>query len=246
MQTRKWEISIILILLLLPLAGSAMAKAPAPGCFVTKATDTPEELSVLVQQDSRVAARYSSHFGMSPASLATYFHQHLTLTTLTRPGDYETYFIGRNGHIFKHMVHLAAGTKVFAAEDGKPVIIARCGNPMAKTLPKIISKKPVFFESSSNATQATVIPELETPLPIISTEPLEVLPPTEPEWKVASAIQSPVSPVLTVLPILAGLSVVSSGSHSHGNVVPEPSGLFLLAAGGFPAMLYGFRRNRKS
>ena len=219
-----------LTILLSAAAYAAVLRTP-PGSFATKFVTSPAELSDLVKNDQVAARRFSEHFGVTRAELVAYFRDHLQVKTLSRSGDYTIYFISKGGRVASRRARLFPGEKVFAGPDGKPVILARCGNPLARRLPKI----PV------RTVREIPPPKLGTAEPLISLQESELVP-TLVQAEAAPALTSepPEPPIVLsttvstftraawLAPALLGAVAVRS---KHSEVIPEPMSLAALGLG---------------
>lgn len=269
MRIRYWIGALLCILLLCCAVASQAAPRAAmpPGSFLTKSVSNPEDLAKQIEQDKRVASRFSRHFGMPVNELAEYVRKNLRMSQLKSSGKYTTYFITKGDRILVHTKSFKAGRKVFETPDGRPVLDAACGNPLTRSLPKIVAKveaeqvvveKPVapppppVQETPPMVVELPVTPpEVETPVEEapqmaqeLNTPPPEVavldMPPTE----FTSAASLLTRAILPGLLTAGAASAVFGGKGGGGETVPEPSGLIVLGSSAV-ALCAGFRIRRR-
>lgn len=102
-----------------------------PGSFVKEPTRSIEELNRHIQKNPKVAERYAKLIKMSPEMIRLAFSK-LRLTTLKENTYLDVYYCRqtKSGDVIGHKRRLVRkGTKIFATEDGLPVMIQICGNP---------------------------------------------------------------------------------------------------------------------
>lgn len=252
LERRPLLFSVFIVFLALGIAGPSSAKMP-PGAFVTKSVASPGELSDLIDKDKITALRYSKHYGMSTSELSRYIKDNLVVYTLPKTQTFTTYYITKSGRIIEHVKKLKAGTRVLASPRGDPVIDLRCGNPLGKSLPKIVSQ----VESSKQATTPTeVAPQPPAKETIVATAPAESAVPqpiqeavlAEPpfELPIAPPIAAITSGASWLAPALLGAGAVGTlvGSKGSSNMVSEPSSMIMLGMGAMTLMAQ-LRRKRK-
>jgi hypothetical protein len=240
------------LLLSLPAAvGAARASVPF-GSFLTKPVSSVNELAALTRKDRVLASRFSRHFGMQGSAIADYFEKNLTISALPRSGRYTVYYVTPSGRIVVHRKYLKAGTKVFVAFNGQPILDVKCGNPMSKYLPKPIAqaKPPVKVAEAPEpvpVTTALVQPPEVKPAEPVAPEPVKMEVLAEPPAELP-----PVAPVATkgaswLIPGLLGVGAVGaiSGGGGGEEVIPEPTGFFALSMGMLSLLAYASRRSRQ-
>ena len=223
-------LAMCLLLCALPFAHAA--KSPAPGAYFTRPVSGVNDLCKLMQEDPKVAARFSKHFGMSTGDLCVYFKENLSLAKLPKNGRHTEYFIDVHGRMVSHIKYLNAGLPVLVTASGTPVIDMRCGNPMMKRLPKPVAKAAPKIE-------VKVAQQTQELLPVVVPEPIPIVtppPPVEPVTQVLA--QAPqefsfapaaiASGVAALLPLLGGGAV---SGHNTPTPVPEPSSMLVLLSG---------------
>lgn len=221
----------------------SQAAVPPPGSFLTKSVSNPEELAKLIESDKRVGERYSRHFGMSVKELAEYARKNLKVSQLKTSGKFTAYYISSGNRILVHTKSFKAGRKVFVTPDGKPVIDVVCGNPLVRSLPKIVVKVETKKEEivpPPVVEQPRIVAEIPTTVPEAPPPPeVEVLnmPPTE--FSSAASLLSK-----AVLPGLLAVGVSTVFGHEPPPV-PEPAGLIVLGSS-LTILTVGIRIRRRS
>lgn len=250
MSARSWVVaSMCALLLSLPVASKAAKSKVPPGSFLTRPVSSASELAKLVREDKVTALRYSKHFGMDPAALALYFQDHLSVSTLKSSKRFPTmYFIAENGRIVTRKKTLKAGTKIFVGHDGQPVMDIACGNPFAKSLPKVAKAVPPVFPKPLVLPPEPVVPAVTEPPPPtvespsvaeVLSEPLE---PVEVEVLATPALEFPPA-AIWLIPSLIGVGALAGGGGN--GPIPEPTSIFVLGTG-VVGLLFKFGRSVKS
>lgn len=223
--------------LLLGAPWPAEARMPE-GSFATAPIATPQELGNLLLSDPITARRYSTHFGKDPGELAAYIHNNLRPSTLQKPAVYRVYYITPAGRVVTRQKRLEAGTPVFVDHRGQPLIEGRCGNPMVRTFPPPEPKIGVHPVTS----------ELDFSLGGPGLVEVAALPQGSYDVGMISPLQPPLEEVKGFATILAAASIPAllGATSVHGSkVIPEPSSLMVLAAGGVTAIIR-MRRSRRA
>ena len=246
------------VLLLFCVLAACMLPAQAAtmpyGSFLTRPISDGDDLAQLLRRDKVVARRFANHYGMSNDAIADYIEKYGQVVTLSQSKNYVEYFIESSGRVRKHHKLLRPGTRILVVK-GTPVLDMRCGNPMNKTLPKIVERvQPMVQETPPPPAPAPVQPQaLETPPLVQVLEQPVAPPPPAPEPLVQVLSEKPMeypaiasSPGITelawLLPGLVGLSTLGGGSSNA--VVPEPTGLMVLGFGAAGFVLTCSRRLR--
>lgn len=242
---------MLLCILVLGCSVISQAAVPPPGSFLTKSVSNPEELAKHIESDKRVGQRYSRHFGMSVKALADYARKNLKVSQLKTTRSFTTYYITRGDRILVHKKSFRAGRKIFVTPDGTPVLDVLCGNPLVRSLPKIIVKvEPIKQEIVE---QPPVVAEVPTIPPVVETPVVEAPPPViaslPPEVEVLNMPPTEFSSAASLLSkaVLPGLLAIGAGSvfgRDETTVIPEPSGL--IALGSSLTMLAGIGIRRRS
>jgi hypothetical protein len=242
-RTRFVLVFLVLASIALP-ATASIGKRTTPGSFVTRCVSSVDDLCTLVKRDPVVAKRFAKHFGVPTDRIVQYFRENLRVVSLRRGGKYKTFFVDKRGRIVPHSTYLLTGERVFVTRDGKPVLIAKCGNPVSKVLPSV---------QENRAVAPIAQPELISPIAEAGPAMGETVAMQPPTWEVAAMpiaelpLMPAITPVLTkasssaLIPLLLGAGALIPSDHHHP-VVPEPSSLLVLLVG-LPA-LAGFARFR--
>jgi hypothetical protein len=201
----------VLIITMFVVVGIGQATVP-PGSFATRAINSMTDLNRLMKRDRRTARRYAKHFHMSESEIAKYFRENLRISRCRRTTVFDVYFITKSGRIVVHRRRIKAGTHILVDAKGTPVLLAVCGNPLLRKLPKP-AKKPAIKK----------IAQKQPPIKIVQQPIADLLPPTveisaplsEPV-RMAVLSEPPTEIIQQALPVAAivtptGLSVVSSG-----------------------------------
>ena len=227
---------------------TAMSAAQHPGrnSFLNESVRSTDQLIAEVKADPDIRDSYERHFQMSDAQLYSYLR---TLHPMRLEHDevFTIYSVPPGGELKAHTQRLRKGELVFVDMNGKPILRARCGNPLVGAPPGVIP------EAEAQGTP----PEMkEMPVPtaeVVPTIPL-VLQPAPPVVPEVAVMPSPPTTVTTTaaqpLPLLPLLALPIIGGSSHGgnggNVtppVPEPMSMLGLALGA--GTLLARRRRKK-
>ena len=249
----RYCVGMLLCILALGCPVISQAAVPPPGSFLTKSVSNPEELAKHIESDKRVGQRYSRHFGMSVKALADYVRKNLKASQLKTSGRFTTYYITSGDRILVHKKSFKAGRKIFVTPDGTPVIDILCGNPLVRSLPKIVvkvepMKQEIVVPPPVVAEVPTTPPQFEVPVPEAPPEVVASLP--LPEVEVLNMPPTEFSSAASLLSkaVLPGLLAIGAGSvfgHDGGTTVPEPTGLIALGSS-FTMLAAGIRIRRRS
>lgn len=138
----------IAALLFVLVSSTVIAGGLPKGSFLNAPVVNVEQLSQQVVDDAVVAARYAKHFGTSRNAVVEYFQDNLKAGRLKTSWECTVYMISEKTDIVSTHKVLSAGTYVFAAADGRPMLDAVSGNPLTDAMP-IAS-----FKSSSRSKTA--------------------------------------------------------------------------------------------
>jgi len=225
------------------------AEKTTPGSFLAHRSNGVSALVNQVSSDKKVAARYAKHYGVSTGELISYFKNNLKLTKLSKSYATTLYFVNRSGKVQAKRTILKAGSPIFVGPNGIPMLDWKCGNPLGKTLPKIV---PVAATPTAKpaAPQWQVAP---SPALEVMTEATEILPVAMPiaatpallaENSIPFADTGAISPFMllgSAIPALLG------GVRVHADAlpsVPEPSSVLALMIGTSGILFHMKRRNR--
>ena len=237
-------IMLVCVLAACVLPAQAASTRMPYGSFLTRPVSGAADFAQLLRQDKVVAQRFADHYGMNNDALADYFEKYGKVVTISKSGSYVEYFIDKYGRVQKHHKLLRPGTKILAVK-GTPILDLRCGNPMNKTLPKIVEKaEPIVQEitAPAPAPEPVVIQPTPAPVPVVQVLPEK---PLEYPTAVTVATAPRVNELVWLLPGLIGLGTLSGGSDNPGPPIPETSALLLgLGGTGFVLTFYRRLRNR--
>jgi hypothetical protein len=187
---------------------------------------------------------------MPAQEIVAYFQANLRAATLKHSGTYKVYFVTPSGRVVSRSEYIPAGEKIFVTPSGRPVICARCGNPLSKA----INRSDVYKTPSPVLQSSTLQPELAAPI----TEAAPVMTPTavavepaapQPVEQVAAIpiaeLPAKIIPVAahSYAPLLVGLAFLPHDDDTK-KPIPEPSSLLVLAFGGL-STLAGISRFRR-
>jgi len=154
------------------------------------------------------------------------------------------YSVPTTGELQAHTQRLKKGELVFADMNGKPILRARCGNPLTSPTSGIVPTEELNMATPPMREMS--VPEAE----VVPTIPLALAPapPVVPEE--IAVVPTPVTPVTTVasqslplLPLLA-LPIVGGSIHGGGNPPPVPEPMTMVALASGAGMLIARRRKK--
>ena len=172
-----------------PLLGALAAVGLAAQAYAAPAHNLPDSflptraasISQLVQQvqtNPTVRRHYASYFHIPESRIAKYLRQNLVASRLSRGGQYTVYLVRQNSLIYPVMVHLPAGSRVFALRSGPAVMTSGDGNPlrrfeMAQETHYIKpAKQQIIYKVSPSRQQLAPIQVHETILPTVIYTPV--------------------------------------------------------------------------
>ncbi|MBL8040687.1 MAG: PEP-CTERM sorting domain-containing protein [Chthonomonas sp.] len=145
----------ILKRLLLPLLiaaitmGVGWAKVP-PNSYLIYTVDTVPDLIAQIKKYPVVSDRFERHFGMTQDEIVDYFKT-LRLSKITKAGVYTVYNVpATTGELRSQQHALKAGYRVWVNEDGKPILVHVCGNPMTRG-PRVVAAENSLLEGITTA-----------------------------------------------------------------------------------------------
>ena len=239
MNTINGRILLIGLIIFVFGVGLCSASRMPYGAFLTQPVSSVDQLVNIIEQDSLVSSRYTSHFGMNQAALKEYFRNNVEVKALDEDTTYTVYFI-QKGRVTAHKKTLKAGALIFITTTGVPIMDMECGNPIVKNLPKMLAKKP--------APIVAVEPYMAE-LPVV--EPTEILNPEPVEMEVLS--EPPLEFFALVPPVMASASssswivptILGVGVIGNRQPVPEPGSMALLGIG-VTGMISLYLKRRRS
>jgi hypothetical protein len=226
------------------LTAMSMAQHPGRNSFLNESVRTTDQLIAEVKSDPDIRDSYERHFQMSEDQLYTYLRT-LHPMRLEHDDIFTIYSIPPGGELKAHTQRLHKGELVFVDMNGKPILRARCGNPLVGAPPGVIPEESVTGGPSAMVPMTVPQAELVPTIPLS----LQPAPPTVPEVAVVPPTITPVvtttaSQRLPLLPLLA-LPIIGGSTHGGGGggVVPEPMTMAALALGA--GTLMAKRRGKK-
>jgi hypothetical protein len=215
------------------LSAMGMAQHPGRNSFLNESVRSTDQLIAEVKGDPQIRDSYERHFQMSEDQLYTYLRT-LHPMRLQRDDVFTIYSIPPGGELKAHTQRLRKGELVFVDMNGKPILRARCGNPLVGAPPGAIPQEDV------SGTPTGMVPMSVPEAALVPTIPLALqpAPPTVPE---VAVMPPTVTPVVTtaaqgipLLPLLA-LPIIGGSVHGGGGggftPVPEPMTMVALATG---------------
>jgi hypothetical protein len=219
------------------------AQHPGRNSFLVESARSTDQLISEVRSNSNIRDSYERHFRMTEDQLYTYLRT-LHPVRLDHDDVFTVYSVPPGGELKAHTQRLKKGELVFADMNGKPILRARCGNPLVGTPPGVVPDAELAV--STPEMKDMPVPEAE----LVPNVPLAMAPapPVIPEEVVFTPPATPVvtsSQGIPLLPLLA-LPVVGAtggGGHTPGTPTPEPATMAALAAGAGALMV---KRRKKS
>ena len=234
---KRVPIALLAVMFVLAIASAAIAAERTPaGSFVKFRATSVTQLANQVANDTTARVRYAQHFGVSPDEVGKYFTENLKLTTLKAPMKVQTWYVGRQGRIYKKTKLYPKGTPVFASNDGKPLLAWSCGNPLSASLPLKLQEEPVVASSGAVETKVLANPVETITAAAVTSPPLieaVAIAPVAAAPPIDALAMPPIAvppPIVSRLPwfLLFGFAP-HGGGHDHK--VPEPGGLAVMAMG---------------
>ena len=222
----------------------ALAQHPGRNSFLVVSAHSTTELIQQVRENANIRDSYERHFQMTESQLYTYLRT-LHPVRLETDQVFTVYSVPPGGELKAHTQRLKKGELVFADMNGKPILRARCGNPLVGGPTGIVPQEDLAGPNAEMKTMDVPVAETVPNMPLAMT----TAPPIVPEEVAITPV--PPTPVTTVasqsLPIwpLLALPIVGGSSHGGGGAVPEPTTMVALAAGA-SALIARRRRNKKN
>jgi len=256
---RHFSFTFGLSALILAAAVPAFARPDLNSFVEYKISDTNSLVSQ-VKKNPVVADRYQRHFAMSRPEVVAYLST-LHRGALSKPGLYTIYSVPEGGRVKMHIGRLKKGEAVFLDASGKPILVAKCGNPVVAGPAVARSRRgnPVAVvpnDESGTREIAEIIPRdaevengaelmaLVPPVPeSLVTPPPIAPPPTEAPMRTVGVTGggSSLFPWLAALPLVVPIAGgFSDGGGGNITPVPEPATLAVMSLG-----LVGVARMRK-
>lgn len=226
----------------LGIVATAFAR-PDRNAFLNHRALSVDQLVAQVKRDPAVMDRYQRHFHMSKSEVVSYLSS-LRVSRLTKDGAYRVYSVPPNEVIKMHTEVMPKGMPVFVDVSGAPVMVLRCGNPLAKGPKKPILEPEIDAKDPGESAQnLRDVPENEILTPyssdlISATMPMN---PTVPDEAGPTTTGDSHIPVLAAAPnilnwLLAlggGAMVIVGGDHVVvvSDSTPEPMSLVVMTAG---------------
>lgn len=231
-------------------------KRTGPDSFLAHEVYDVPGLIAEMKRDPTAAERFAKHFGTSKETVREYFENNLRIKQLPKAAKFTVWGYSPNKGPYPTTQSFAKGTAVFALEDGTPILKYRCGNPLSKALPPVVSvpatqpdepreaqivepEKPPI-EETVRAEEPRREPTVTVPSPSDTEIALMPLAPPVVQEEIAGLAQLAFLPATAAggggaLPWLALIPIgVAGGGGGGGYVIPEPSaapiaGLLLLS-----------------
>lgn len=211
--------------------------------FLNKRVRTHAQLMRQVERDDVVMDRYMRHFGMTRKQVIDLFSG-LHLSKTKEDAVFLVYNVPESGELRARSIFYKKGTKVWADPTGKPVLKASCGNPLVRGTDKVDQPVLADLEPGQEAqpdltalaqagdTVPSDLVAMEAPadLEAAPAELGEFLLPGLPATVPGVVPGVPTFNSLNPIGIIStfGILVMSHGSSSPAQSVPEPASMFAL------------------
>src|SRR5579885_3320568 len=110
------------------------AQHPGRNSFLIESARSTDQLVEQVRENSQIRDSYERHFQMSETQLYSYLRT-LHPMRLEQDEVFTIYSVPPGGELKAHTQRLKKGELVFADMNGKPILRARCGNPLVGAPP---------------------------------------------------------------------------------------------------------------
>jgi hypothetical protein len=224
----------------------SVAQNPGRNAFLETSVRTTDQLVSQVRANKNIRDAYMRHFAMGEQELYVYLRT-LRPVRLDDASVYTIYSVPPGGELKAHDERLKKGELVFVNAEGRPVLRARCGNPLVRETiaylpqPEVVASAPVARPLTVADTEMVpVLPVALAPAPPVVPE--EVLVEAQPIAPVTTAAQGFPLPALLALPLLGGSFEGGGGGGDNPPPIPEPATIFGVAMG---AGALAARRMRK-
>jgi hypothetical protein len=222
----------VIFLILVVMGFASATTRPDLNAFLNKRAPNISALINQTRTDRAVMDRYCRHYQMSPSQVIAHLKT-LTPGVIKKKDLYTIYSVPQGGYLKAHAEILKVGTKVYLGADGKPELVALCGNPLRGPKPEVDLTLDVVaneqeklrdLEADPVFVSEFLAPAAEPPLVEITVET-----PTEEIVTGGDSAIPLIVPSATALLFPVGLFVVTTGGDTPG--VPGPAAAIPFALG---------------
>lgn len=174
-----------------------------------------------LQRDPGAAVRFAKHFGTSKGTVLEYFSRNLQTKHLHKAATFTVWGHSPKKGSYPTTQSFAKGATVFALADGTPVLKYRCGNPLVRELPPLITLPAT---QPGETRQAEII---EPEKPLIEETVRAEKPRAEPTVTIPSLPESEIALIPLAPPLveeevagLAQLAFLPAGAGGGGGALP--------------------------
>lgn len=218
-----------------------LAQTPGRNSFLTVSARSTSELISQVRNNAHIRDSYERHFHMSGEDLYAYLRT-LKPMRLREDTVFTVYSVPPGGELKAHTQRLRKGELIFVDDSGKPILRARCGNPLVGAPPGVVPEETIEAVPPEMRVMEVPSPEL-VPTVLVAMQPA---PPVVPELVVEQPpVAVPVATATQSIPLwpLLALPLVGGSTSGGDNPVPEPATMIALGAGAAAVMA---RKRRKA